>query len=238
MAGSRPRNPAPARSRAARPLVLEESLERKRASAPLRLRGAALEHDAASRAGADVLGLDRERDVEIREVVVDHEPTPPLGLLLKGLRVENARPDPGRNRLSWPRRAPLATSADRVVVELARQLRHAVLVHEVIGGDADRALERRLDLAPVDLRAAALRSPGVHGAASFGEPNARGARGASLEVGREEKRGPHEKDRAAFAFGPGERRVHAIPKRLAVRLLDGPDRLVAERSGHALRHEP
>src|SRR5439155_19022264 len=96
-------------------LAFEELLERERAAPPLRFGETSLEEEPGAEPGTQILGLDRERHLEVREVVVDEEPRPALGHLAHRFRVEHAGAHPGRHPEARPRRAPLVRGEKRVL---------------------------------------------------------------------------------------------------------------------------
>src|SRR6185503_18515376 len=136
----------------------EKTLERERTTAGFRAEESPLQVEAIAGPPADVLGLDRERDFSVGQIVVHEQTWRVFGDFLHRLGVEHARPHPGRDALPGERRAPLVMREQRVVVELTAEFRHAVLVHEVGRWDTEKSLERGGDVGARELGAETLRA--------------------------------------------------------------------------------
>ena len=139
-------------------------LEGERAAALLGVKEAALQNHPVVRAASDVLGLDRERGLEIRQVVVNQNAPLSVGLLFHGFGMKHAGPHPRWNLLPGKGRAFLVRGDQIVVVELASHLGHPVLVDQMRLRNAEPRGEGRFDFAAGELGPEPFRATGVHGA--------------------------------------------------------------------------
>ena len=156
---------------------------------------------------------------------------------LHRLRIEHARPHPGRDLLAGTRRASFVMREERIVVELASEFRHAVLVHEVGRRNAEEVFERGGHIGARELGAQALRATRVHGTGSRWKHEGAFRGTKVLEVRHEEEGRAEEEQRLAVGGRAGERVVRDVPSRIP-RAQDERRPRGREFANNAVHHEP
>ena len=120
---------------------------------------------------AEVGGLDPEHASRVGEVEDHDGPGLARRRLVSALGVDDPHADPGWTLLA----ARLVGLQQDRVVELASELRHAVLVHDALARQPERRCDRAVQLIAPDAARAALEAAGFHDARAGGQRQAKRA---------------------------------------------------------------